>query len=327
MKKKINNLPEFDSAPQPPEAQEQFTKFLHRFYKEEWFDKPNHLAVFMHLLKNVNWHESYIMFKNDRYKVNIGECVIAQNDLAKTLKIPQTTVHRILHFFQNIGEIELRPTNGFTLVSINYLTKNKKENCERIASELRVVTSIDSIDYIKEIEKKNINEKQVFVKEVINLNKQEETDMATESINDSTFKDGVQKKKSVKVNTKGKTYVETLLDIWSEEYYLSRQIKYVVIQGKDTGAISRLLELFKSEQPDLDTQGMIDYFRNFCKQVLAISDPFIYKSVNPAFVYSQINQIRTILKDSKSKQSYSSVGQAQACGNYDLTFNNFKKER
>ena len=48
----INNNNQTDTQPvkDTPEQTEYFTKFPNRFYKADWFNEPNYLLVFMHLL-------------------------------------------------------------------------------------------------------------------------------------------------------------------------------------------------------------------------------------------------------------------------------------
>ncbi|MDT3740711.1 MAG: hypothetical protein RO257_14565 [Candidatus Kapabacteria bacterium] len=291
-------------------SQEYFTKFLNRFFKEPWFDKPNYLLVFMHLLKNVNWHPSTIIYKNENFIVNTGECIISQTKLANELKIPKSSVHEILKYFENVKEIRTRSTNAFTLVSITYLTEKNKTERQQNANRTPTDASLDNID--KEVEN-SLN----FIKE--NNSKERKTDMKTKSKTNNKIIGKAEKKlTSVKEINKPISFIDTLLEVWSEEYYLSRQIKYVLTKGKDRGGISNLLNLFKSEHSDLDTAGMINYFRNFCKQVFAIEDPFIYENCNPAFINSQINKVRIILLKPKHKKSYSSVGQANADCDYNL---------
>jgi hypothetical protein len=346
----------------------------------------------MHLLKKVNWHESTIIFKNQRCIIAPGECVVNLKDISESTGINIITVHRIIKYFAGIQEIETLRTKNFLLISMTYLVNEYKSETlvkrwrnagnvkfKKLKDVIRALDNIDNID------KDNINEKQVFVEKETNFYKQEENIMDNqsnylESKNEiaNLFEDkqsvppetelkhdisvqkdmeqvhatevksvqkdmeqvhdmedkSVQKAmeqvqatevKSVRKTSKQNEFIDELLSIWMEEYQASRNIEYVVIKGKDTAGIAKILQFLKTEQPDLDTQGMIEYFRCFCKEVLAIKDPFIYKAINPAFIYSQINQIRSIIKEMKKSKTGSSVGQATGNGDYTTTFTNYKK--
>jgi hypothetical protein len=362
MKTNRKTTSEPDSEHHSSENTEYFTKFLNRFYKEDWCYKPNFVAVFIYLLSIVNWKESYIISKSGKpkRKLEIGQCIISEDNIAKKLGLPRAQIRRILQFFQNKEEIKLEPTTENTIVTVNYLLKSEQRSLQRfeqrneqrfeqpkhmalnnlehnVNNDLNSVLnndlnndpyiSKDELDKKDNIDIKYSNENEIFVEKGIDfLKKEEEKD--TKTLIDEFFfePEKVIENKSVKdiVLEKPKSEIDILLDIWSEEYLLARKINYVVTSGKDKQGIKNLLNLFKQKQPQLDKQGMIEYFRNFCKQTLAIKDQFICKGINPAFAYSQINQIRTIQLSSINQTSFSSEGYTHLATKPDYSKENLK---
>jgi hypothetical protein len=236
------------------------------------------------------------------------------NDLQKRKNDLQTNV------VTNLNSIAYKDSkNGMTCNKKKMTYKNEKMTYKT----QKVTTPIDVIDNIDKKDIKYSNENEIFVEKGINFNEKGEEKNAKTLIDEFFLEpEKVVENKSVKdkVPEKPKSEIDILLSVWSEEYLLSRKINYVVIPTKDKGGITKLLSLFKQEQPQLDKQGMIDYFHKFCKEVLAIDDSFISKAINPAFAFSQINQIRTLLQGSKKNKSYSSVGNAKGDGDYYINF-------
>ncbi|MCX6152752.1 MAG: hypothetical protein NT007_01190 [Candidatus Kapabacteria bacterium] len=161
----MKKQPQKTSADEQVEHTEYFTKFLNRFFHTPWFDKPNYLAVFMHLLKNVNWHESSIIYDNRNLTIGIGECVISQLDISKTLKISIGSVNEILKYFERIGEIRKRSTNAFTIISITYLNEKLKVESAVKTERKRSETSIDN-----KIKKQEENENLIYIVEEEEMN-------------------------------------------------------------------------------------------------------------------------------------------------------------
>ncbi len=300
----------------------------------------------MHLLRNVNWKETTITFKNQRCIVGKGECVVNQRELASAIGISAPTVNRILKYFENINEIETRKTNAFTFISITYLAESKEhETPVKHQRNTKNVKSIKLKDLLTPIDNKdkkdNINNNKInFVVQKSNLLNQElNSPKKTKEINskdDPAFNtknnNSVQSNQTNELSGNGSktdsvqkvNIVETLLDIWCEEYYLSRQFKYVVKKGKDIKGISDLLKFLKTEHSDLNLENTIEYFRNFCKEVLSIDESYYYHNCNPMFINNNINSVLSKIAETKKKKSFSSVGQAKGNGNYKLTFKDIK---
>jgi hypothetical protein len=122
-----------------------------------------------------------------------------------------------------------------------------------------------------------------------------------------------------------KDYRETLLDIFKEEYLLSRKKVFLGVKGKDLAGIGKILLNLKTIEPKLTSEDMSIYFRKFCQDVLNIKDNFHYTKINPMYIYSNFDQLQLLILNTKEEKVSSSVGQATGTGDYNITFTNYKK--
>jgi len=353
--KQHNNLPEFES-----------NKFIHwaeqttshyevpnRYWSKDWYRlRPTYKLIFDFLISQAKYKPTD--------KLAIGQCSFGTIELAKLFYIPRSTVKDILHFLESEGEITLKSTNKFTIVTVNFLSENPSSKTQipviktlKTRHQKTVVSEYDSSAYESEVPKvrhqnsenpsskheisdtpiddnitdiDELDKNEFLSSKNIILNKEEEHKMSSKPKTKepkakvkSLFNDISSSVPEPKA-TKPPTFIDSLLDVWTEEFKLSRNMEYVVIKGKDTAAISKLLSVFKKQKPDLDTPSMLEYFRNFFKQVLAIDDQFIYTNISLAFIYSQINKINTLLLKGSKKQFVSSAGYEAVNPEYQSKF-------
>lgn len=328
-----------------------FAMIPDHYWNNRWYLKPNHHIIFNYLIYQAKWAKG----GHSVGKISIGtyelseKLNIPQKTVHRILKFLESqgeisltptskfTIVTVKHLLKNDLQNEKNDLQNNVVINDTSITynNNKKEmtyKTEKITYKTKKMTTPIDIDNID----KNINENSIFVEEEKEMNlrirpklKELEEEISVEAnsankvvqvpVNDTALRVTKTNKIVKQVDTiEGKEYIQTLLDIWAEEYHLAKDIKYVVSQTKDMGGIEALFNLLKTDHPSLDSQGMIDYFRNFCKQVFAIKDPFIYENCNPAFINLYINKVRLKLLDPNQKKSYSSIGQAQAGEDYYL---------
>lgn len=80
----------------------------------EWYDDTNTKMVFLHLLLNANWKES----KYHGFDVPKGGLVIGLESLAETLGISVQSTRTSLNHLKSTGEITIKSTNKFSIVTI-----------------------------------------------------------------------------------------------------------------------------------------------------------------------------------------------------------------
>ena len=197
---------------------------------------------------------------------------------------------------------------------MKYQRKTKDVN---LLNLIDVITPLDKVDKIDN----NLTENKFSVKNNNKLIKDEVTEMNLEkSLEPKAIDHNAKVHKDVKHNIEKELLIDNLLELWKQEYLKSRNIDYVVLNGKDHKGIKLLLELFKTQHPNLDSPAMLEYFKNFFKKVLAIDDMIVYTNINPMYIHSQLNKINLLLQKGKSKNSNSSISQPTSKIKYDIPF-------
>jgi len=335
-----------------------------RYWGKKWYlTRPHYKTVFDYLISQAK-HEN-----NKTDELAVGQCSIGTVQLSKLFDIPQPTIHRILQYLQTEGEISLKPTNKYTIVTINYLftsefqnekvnNKTQKMNNKSVESEYQntIGTTDESIRYESEV--KNMNNKN---EKMNNKTQKMNTPIDTIDIIDSNLTENKFSVNETKFNKtdmsskpkqtepkQTKTKVTPLFDeiidignivvplpeepkpkkpnvpmillnIWSEEYMLNRNMQFPVVFGRDVKGCKNLLENYYLQEPGADLEQTKEHFRSWFKLVLNIKDQFIYKKAAPQFIYSELPQINTILNGAlpKKQKTNSSLGNEPTAPDYN----------
>ena len=137
---------------------------LHRSILEwEWYDDPNTMRVFIHLLLNAQWEDS----RYHGYEVPKGSLVIGRKKLAEELEITERAVRTALNHLKSTNEVTIKVTNQFSIITIVNWAKyqgrddeNDQQNDQQ--SDQRVTNERPATDHIKEY--KNIRNNNIFIK-------------------------------------------------------------------------------------------------------------------------------------------------------------------
>ena len=137
---------------------------LHRSILEwEWYDDPNTMRVFIHLLLNAQWEDS----RYHGYEVPKGSLVIGRKKLAEELEITERAVRTALNHLKSTNEVTIKVTNQFSIVTIVNWEKyqgrddeNDQQNDQQ--NDQRVTNERPATDHIKEY--KNIINNNIFIK-------------------------------------------------------------------------------------------------------------------------------------------------------------------
>lgn len=98
---------------------ERWIKLHTKFTEWEWYTDPVTKVVFLHLLLKANW-------KPTRWKgieVGVGQLVIGRKALAEELRLSEQNVRTALDHLKATGEITIKPTNRYSLVTIENWAK------------------------------------------------------------------------------------------------------------------------------------------------------------------------------------------------------------
>jgi len=100
---------------------------LHRkFTKWGWYDEPNTKAVFLHLLLTANWQESEWHGET----IMPGQVVTGRKKLASELGISERSVRTALSRLQETGEISVKTTNKWSVITVENWSKYQMSDGE-----------------------------------------------------------------------------------------------------------------------------------------------------------------------------------------------------
>lgn len=91
-----------------------YVKLYRKFEKWEWYHDQNTKAVFIHLLLNANIKPS----RYQGHQLQAGELVTGLYRLAEALGLSVRNVRTALKHLQDTGEISIKATNKFSIVTI-----------------------------------------------------------------------------------------------------------------------------------------------------------------------------------------------------------------
>ena len=103
---------------------------LHRkLSKKAFYDKPNYLALWVHILLSANHEENEFMWNGKVISVKKGQFITGRKQLAIQSGIPETTVERLLTFFEKERQIGQQKTTKYRLITIyKWHEYHKKSN-------------------------------------------------------------------------------------------------------------------------------------------------------------------------------------------------------
>ena len=146
--------------------------------KKSWYNKPDYLAMWIHLLLKANHKEQQIMFAGGIINLKPGEFVTGRKVLSEETGINEAKVQRLLSYFETKEQqIEQRTDRQKRIITIKnwdiYQQSEQRVNNERTTSEQRVNTD-NNINNINNINKNTIKPKRKasFLKISFNFEKQ-----------------------------------------------------------------------------------------------------------------------------------------------------------
>ena len=141
-----------------------FIKLYRSILDWEWYKDTNTKILFLHLLLNANWEDS-------RYRghdIPKGSVVIGYTALSKQLGISKQSVRTALSHLKSTGEITLKSTNKFSIVTIVNWEKfqggssaaNTQSNTQANTQLTYNQHSTNTIKEIKKLRNKEIKNKE-----------------------------------------------------------------------------------------------------------------------------------------------------------------------
>lgn len=112
----------------------------------EWYDSPNTLRVFLHLLLNT----SHKTTKWRNIELSAGELIIGRKKLAHELSLTERQVRTALKNLQMTGEITIKTTNNYSLVTIcNWFNYQQIDSDKRPLNGQQNVLPLTTIQQVK----------------------------------------------------------------------------------------------------------------------------------------------------------------------------------
>lgn len=81
-------------------------------------NKPDYLAVWVHLLLSANHKDTSFIFNNETQTVKAGQLITGRKVLSEKTGISESQIYKILNYFEKVGQIEQQKNNRFTLILI-----------------------------------------------------------------------------------------------------------------------------------------------------------------------------------------------------------------
>ena len=91
-----------------------FIKIYRNLTKWGWYDDANTMRVFLDILLHANYQDG----EYHGYPVKAGECVIGRKALAQRLGISERSVRTALEHLKSSGEVTIKTTNRFSIVTV-----------------------------------------------------------------------------------------------------------------------------------------------------------------------------------------------------------------
>ena len=102
-----------------------FVKFHRKITKWEWYQDANTFRLFFHLIMKANWKDGRFL----GHAVPRGSLVSSIGHLAEDLNLSVRNVRTSLEHLKSTGEIEIKTTNRFSLITvINYRLYQDKDS-------------------------------------------------------------------------------------------------------------------------------------------------------------------------------------------------------
>lgn len=128
-----------------------WVKLHDKFLEWEWHDKPEMVALWLHLLLFANWKDR----RGHGIVVRRGQLVTSLNSLNEATGISLRSIRTCLERLKNTGEIEEKTTNKFRIITIcNYDSYQDKETFndkqttnKRHSTDIQSTTPTDSTEY------------------------------------------------------------------------------------------------------------------------------------------------------------------------------------
>ena len=126
-------------------------KVFRAFQEWEYYASINHTRLFLHLLLRANYRET--VWRKERVKP--GELLTGRKKLAQETGLSEGQIYRALNDLSNSGEINIRSTNKFSIITI--VNWEKYQSSEQQTEQRTEQQTKQQTNTSKEVKKKRNN--------------------------------------------------------------------------------------------------------------------------------------------------------------------------
>ena len=253
-----------------------------------WYKDSNTFRVFFHLLLKAKYQKcEFLGGTLERGQIDIG-----RKKIASDLGITEQKVRTALEHLQKTGEITIKSTNKFSIVTI---CKYERWQCddEESNQQNNQQTTIKK-PQLKEIKRKKVNNKLLSSKEDASC----ENRTCDKNVTIEDKKNIDVKSDNTDINTEEhKSLNARARDVFIEYYNSINENEYYW-KAKDAGSMSSILNAIKNGRKRKGLDNSDDNVLNALRFLLeSISDQWILSNLSVSIIFSKYNEIVASIPD------------------------------
>ena len=236
---------------------------LHRKLLDHWiFKNEKYLKAWIWFLLKANHKENKILMGAEIMDIERGEFVTSIYKICEATGLTSQNVRTLIRLLENDQMINKRTTSKLTKITIlNY----------------------DSYQIDQQTDNKQTNKPLTSAQQT--ANKPVTTDNNDKNENND------------KKNIIATDFIGLILIEFQEVYKILRNVEYEITNvGKERSAAGKLLNIYKKNVPDKNSEETLSDLRLYFERCINISDPWLYNNMSLSMIASKFNEIRTILR-------------------------------
>lgn len=227
--------------------QKGWIKVYRDLLEKPWANKPNYVSVWFHLHLLMNHKPKEMLYMNTTITVQPGQLITSRASLREKTGVSESTVEKILKFFQKTGEIEQRTNSSFRLITIKnarrYLEKEQRTIQQENSEVYSEGTADDTLSKNVRMKEYNSSKEELIDRQHQKIEKKTELDMITfqalvESRSEEylTFCQKVSESKNLPIEIVQAEF-DKFINYWSEKSTSGRN------RGKERWAAQQFFEV------------------------------------------------------------------------------------
>jgi hypothetical protein len=139
-----------------------YVKLWRKLEDSQIFQNEKALKIWIWILIRANHKENTVMFGRQKILIHKGEFIMGLNKASEHLNLAKSTIHFWVNYLKDLGKVELKKTNKYTIIKINnwedYQETETQTELQKNSKKTLKETNKNDKDIIK-------NDKEVIVSE------------------------------------------------------------------------------------------------------------------------------------------------------------------